>query len=255
MYPVDKRVPSKNMLIITADDWGKNMAATDNTMLCLKNGRITSVSAMVFLRDSERAADLARESGVESGLHLNFSLPFDGPVRSEKLLTSQLRLAAFLEKSRFAPMVYNPFLNKDFEYVYMAQYDEYVRLYGMVPAHINGHRHKHLCWNVLIGGLIPKGSRVRRTFTFSWDEKNAFNLMYRRLIDRIIALKYVCTDSFFSLMPIDNMDRLQRIINLSKQSVVELMVHPERKEEFECLMSDEYFDLIFLAKTGHYGLL
>jgi predicted glycoside hydrolase/deacetylase ChbG (UPF0249 family) len=243
------------MLIITADDWGKNTATTDNITLAFKGGRITSVSAMVFMRDSERAAELVLQSGVESGLHLNFSLPFDGAIRSQRLLTSQLRLAAFLEKSRFAPMLYNPFLNKDFEYVYMAQYDEYVRLYGMSPAHINGHRHKHLCWNVLIGGLIPRGSRVRRTFTFNWGEKNAFNLVYRRLIDRIIASKYMCTDSFFSLMPIDNMDRLQRIIDLSKQSVVELMVHPERKEEFDCLMSDEYFDLICFAKTANYGLL
>lgn len=243
------------MLIITADDWGKNTAATDNSMLCFKNGRITSMSAMVFMRDSERAADLARESGVESGLHLNFSLPFDGPVRSEKLLTSQLRLTAFLEKSRFAPMLYNPFLNKDFEYVYMAQYDEYVRLYGMVPAHINGHRHKHLCWNVLIDGLIPRGSRVRRSFTFHWGEKNPINLMCRRLIDKIVAGKYVCTDSFFSLVPIDKNDRLQTIINLSKESVVELMVHPERKEELDYLMRDEYSEMISLVKTGNYGLL
>jgi predicted glycoside hydrolase/deacetylase ChbG (UPF0249 family) len=243
------------MLIIAADDWGKNTAMTDNSMLCFKNGRITSVSAMVFMKDSERAAELACESGVESGLHLNFSLPFDSAARLEKLLTSQLRLAVFLEKNRFAPIFYNPFLKKDFEYVYMTQYDEYLRLYGMAPAHINGHRHKHLCSNILIDGLIPRGSKVRRTFTFNWGEKNPFNLMYRRLIDRIITRKYVCTDSFFSIVPIDKKDRLQRIVNLSKQSSVELMAHPERKEEFDFLMSDGYFDMISLIKTGNYGLL
>jgi predicted glycoside hydrolase/deacetylase ChbG (UPF0249 family) len=243
------------MLIITADDWGKNSTSTDNTLLCFKNGRITSVSGMVFSKDSERAADLARESGIESGLHLNFSLPFDGPVSSEKLLTCQSRLAAFLEKSRFAPIFYNPFLKKEFEYVFMAQYEEYVRLYGMAPAHINGHRHKHLCSNVLIDDLIPRGSRVRRTFTFHRGEKNPINLMYRRLIDRIVVSKYVCTDSFFSLVPIDKKERLQGIVNLSKQSVVELMVHPERKEELDFLMSAEYFETISLVTTGNYCLL
>jgi len=243
------------MLIITADDLGKNTATTDNSILCFKNGRITSVSAMVFMKDSERAAELASEFGVESGLHLNFSQPFDGAIRSERLLTSQLRLVAFLEKSRFAPVFYNPFLKKDFEYVYMAQYDEYVRLYGMAPTYINGHRHKHLCANVLIDGLIPRGSRIRRTFTFSWGEKNIFNLMYRRLIEQIIASKYVCTDSFFSLLPLDKEDYWQRIVNLSKESVVELMVHPERKEDLDCLMSDKYFEMISLLKIGNYGLL
>ena len=243
------------MLIITADDWGKNTLATNNSLLCFKNARITSVSALVFMKDSVRAAELACAFGVESGLHLNFTLPFEGAVRSEKMLASQLRLAAFLEKSRFAPILYNPFLNKDFEYVYMAQYDEYVRLYRRAPTHINGHRHKHLCSNLIINGLIPRGSRVRRSFTFNWGERNVFNLMYRRLIDRIIASKYMCTDSFFSLMPIDNMDRLQRIINLSKHSLVELMVHPERKEELDCLMSDEYFYITSFVQTGNYGLL
>jgi len=243
------------MLIITADDWGKNTVTTNNTLLCFKNARITSVSAMVFMRDSERAAELAWQSGVESGLHLNFSQPFDGTIRSETLLASQLRLAAFLEKSRFSSVFYNPFLKKDFDYVYKAQYDEYVRLYGRPPIHINGHRHKHLCSNVLIDGLIPRGSRVRRTFTFSWSEKNIFNFMYRRLIDRTIANKYMCTDTFFSLVPIDEKSRLQRIVNLSKHSIVELMVHPERKEELDCLMSHRYFDMISAIIIGNYGSL
>jgi predicted glycoside hydrolase/deacetylase ChbG (UPF0249 family) len=243
------------MLIITADDWGKNTIATNNSLSTFKNDRITSVSSMVFMKDSERATELALENGVETGLHLNFSQPFDGGIRSERLVNCQLQLAAFLENNRYATIVYNPFLKKEFEYVCMAQYDEYLRLYGMAPAHINGHRHKHLCSNILIDGLIPRGSKVRRTFTFNWGEKNGFNLIYRRLIDRIVENKYVCTNSFFSLMPLDKRDRLLKIINLSMKSVVELMVHPERKEEFNFLMSDEYFNMISGVKTGNYKLL
>jgi len=243
------------MLIITADDWGKNRATTDNSLLCFKNGRINSVSAMVFMRDSERAAELASEFGVESGLHLNFSQRFDGNVRSERLVTSQLRLIAFLEKSRFAPVLYNPLLKKDFEYVYMVQYEEYSRLYGTEPTYINGHRHKHLCANVLLDGLVPRGFKMRRTFTFNWGEKNLLNMIYRRLIERIIARRYISTDCFFSLCPLDNEGFWQKIVKLSKESAVELMVHPERKEDFDCLMSDKYFQLISLVKTGNYGLL
>jgi hypothetical protein len=44
-------------------------------------------------------------------------------------------------------------------------------------------------------------------------------------------------------------------VNLSKQSVVELMVHPERKEELDFLMSGEYFETISLVTTGNYCLL
>ena len=243
------------MLIITADDWGKNTVATNNTLLTFKNGSITTVSSMVFMKDSERASELALENGIEAGLHLNFSMPFDGGTCSEKLLNFQLRLASFLEKNRFAQMVYNPFLTKEFEYVFKAQYDEYMRLYGMEPVHINGHRHKHLCSNVLFDDLLPRGSKVRRTFTFNYGEKNAFNLMYRRLIDWIVENKYTCTNSFFSLMPIDKKDRLKKIMDRSIKSAVELMVHPEKTKEMDWLMSVDYSEIVSHIKKGTYGLL
>ena len=66
------------MLIINADDWGRSIMETDATLRCYKVGRVTSVSAMMFMSDSERAAELARENGVDTGLHLNFSEPFTG---------------------------------------------------------------------------------------------------------------------------------------------------------------------------------
>jgi len=47
------------MLIVNADDWGRSLAETDAALRCLKRGRITSVSAMVFMQDFKRAARLA----------------------------------------------------------------------------------------------------------------------------------------------------------------------------------------------------
>jgi predicted glycoside hydrolase/deacetylase ChbG (UPF0249 family) len=243
------------MLIITADDYGKNTDATDSSVLVYKNGRITSLSAMVFMKDSQRAAEKVSEIGAESGLHLNFSQPFDGDVCSEKLLNYQNQISAFLENNRFASIFYNPFLKKEFEYVYMAQYEEYVRLYGAAPTHINGHRHMHLCSNILIDGLIARGSKVRRTFTFDWGEKNILNIIYRRLLDRIIVNRYVCTNSFYSLMPIENKERLQKIIYHSTHSAVELMVHPEIEKELDYLMSNEFIKKISEVVTGTFEML
>ena len=48
------------MLIINADDWGRSVAETDAALKCCKGGRITSLSAMAFMEDSERAADLGQ---------------------------------------------------------------------------------------------------------------------------------------------------------------------------------------------------
>lgn len=231
------------MLIINADDWGRNRIATDNTALCFKKGRITSASAMVFMADSERAAALVRELGIDTGLHLNFTTEFDSSSVSDKLIACQRRIASFLRKSKYHSLCYNPWLRKDFEYVYHAQYEEYIRLYNRKPTHFDGHHHIHLCTNMLVDKLIPKGSKVRRNFTFSSGEKNIFNIFYRNVVDAILTRRYLCTDYFYSISPHHEIERLQSIVNLSKSWNVELMVHPERLEEFVFLMTDEYLQL------------
>ena len=44
-------------VILNADDWGIRVAATDRILDCLMRRSISSTSAMVFMADSERAAD------------------------------------------------------------------------------------------------------------------------------------------------------------------------------------------------------
>ena len=55
------------MLIINADDWGRDRTATDTALGCHKNGRISSVTGMVFMADSQRAAELANSAGLDVG--------------------------------------------------------------------------------------------------------------------------------------------------------------------------------------------
>jgi predicted glycoside hydrolase/deacetylase ChbG (UPF0249 family) len=210
---------------------------------------------MVFMADSERAAQLALENGLDTGLHLNFSLQFDGNCKSNKLLECQRRIASFLKTNKYSFLLYNPLLKGDFHYVYSAQYEEYVHLYNKVPTHIDGHHHLHLCTNILAARLIPKGAKVRRSFTFSRGEKSAFNRFYRCIVDAIVTRRYNCTDFFFSLSLLLRTGRLQTIMNLARSRNVEVMVHPERNEEFDYLMSDAYFDMISAVNTGNYRLL
>lgn len=243
------------MLIINADDWGINKRATDNSLLCHKNGSITSVSAMVFMAHSQMAAELALEHALDVGLHLNFTLQFNEKNKSSKLIECQQRIASFLRKSKFCALLYNPLLKRDFEYVYNAQYEEYVRLYHNNPTHIDGHHHMHLCTNVLIDRLIPRGSKVRRNFTFSSKEKNIGNRFCRNIVDGILTRRYICTDSFFSISPLSDTKRLQHIIMLAKSQNVELMVHPEKLEELDYLMTDDYLQMISGVERRSYAFL
>lgn len=243
------------MLLINADDYGLNRVATENSMACFRKGRIASVSAMVFMRESPRAAELALEFGLDAGLHLNFTLKFDGRIKSRKLIECQQRIASFLKANKYSFLLYNPLLKNDFNYIFAAQYEEYVRLYKKDPTHIDGHHHLHLCTNMLVDGLIPKGIKVRRNFTFSWGEKNVLNRLYRRIVDAILVKSYSCTDFFFSLSVLLKKKRLRSAVDLARSQTVEVMTHPEINQEFDYLMSDEYYDIISHVIIGNYYLL
>src|SRR6266436_2569517 len=67
---------SRGRLILNADDWGRDRDTTERTLECILRGAVSSASAMVLMEDSERASVLAREHGIDAGLHLNFTTPF-----------------------------------------------------------------------------------------------------------------------------------------------------------------------------------
>ena len=109
------------------------------------------------------------------------------------------------------------------------------------------------CVNVLAAGLIPGGAKVRGTFTFERGEKNLFNLLYRRMLETHISTKFVSTDSFFSVAPVQNYDRVRQIITRAGSETVELEVHPENPEETEFLLSDEFGELVGAVRLGRFG--
>ena len=232
------------MLIITADDYGKTRHATDSILECFLSKRITSASVMVFMEDSECAASLSQNSDLEVGLHLNFTEPFNASCVPPNIRQHQNEIATYLNKNKFTQIIYNPFLANSFRLVFNAQQEEFKRLYGRLPDFYNGHHHMHLCTNVLASNIIPKSTRLRRTFTFDPGEKNFFNLFYRHILEIWISRRFISTDCFFSIAPIKNYSRLRNIINRAAKETIEIEVHPENTEESEFLLSDQYKSLI-----------
>jgi predicted glycoside hydrolase/deacetylase ChbG (UPF0249 family) len=240
------------MIIITADDYGKTRHATDSILKCFSNKRITSASAMVFMEDSERAATLALQTSLEIGLHLNFTMPFSADKMSSKLREHHNRVISYLTRNKLAQVFFNPALTDSFNYLFLAQEEEFIRLYGRQPDFYNGHHHMHLCANVLMGMILPKNTRVRRTFTFDQGDKNVFNLVYRRLLDMIVSRRFISTDSFFSIMSLQNHERQLNIFNRAILDIVEIEVHPENSEELEFLLSNQYQHLMESVHLGHF---
>lgn len=233
--------PHAGLLIMNADDWGRDRLTTDRILDCCLLGAVSSVSAMVFMDDSERAAAIARERRIEGALHLNLTTPFSGSGVAAGLAERQQRIARHLLRHRLAQILFHPGLMRSFEYVVAAQLDEFRRLYGAAPERIDGHHHMHLCANVLIQRLLPSGTMVRRNFSFDRGEKSLGNHLYRRLVDRSLARRHWLTDYFFSLPPLEPASRLRRIFSLASQFTVEVETHPVNPEEHRYLAGGEIF--------------
>ncbi len=230
------REPSRiGVLIINADDWGRDAQTTDRILECVLRGAVSSASAMVLMEDSERAAAVAREQGVDVGLHLNFTTPFSAPAAPGRLAKHHERVAHFLLRNRLSQVVYHPGLASSFEYVVAAQLEEFRRIYGAEPRRVDGHHHMHLCANVLFAGLLPAGTIARRNFSFQPGEKSGVNRFYRGVIDRILARRHRLTDFFFSLPPLEPAERLDRIFAVASRSVVEVESHPINRDEYRFL--------------------
>lgn len=232
-------------LIVNADDWGRDRETTDRTLECVVCSSVSSVSAMVFMKDSARAADLACQHSVDAGLHLNFTSPFDSSNCPQRLRECQQRVTGYLRRHRLAQVIFHPGLRSSFAYLVQQQIDEYQKLYGAEPARVDGHHHMHLCANVVFDNLLPSGAIVRRNFSFQTGEKSAVNRRYRRWLDGKLARRFRLTDFLFNLQPIEDPKRLDRIFSVARTSVVELETHPTIPAEYSFLTKGE-----LLRRTG-----
>jgi predicted glycoside hydrolase/deacetylase ChbG (UPF0249 family) len=238
--PLEAISRNRGSLIVNADDWGSDRDTTDRTLDCILEGAVSSVSAMVFMKDSERAAEIARARGIDAGLHLNLTTPFSAKDVPARLNAHMQRISSYLRRHRLAQTVFHPGLAGSFRYVVAAQREEFERLYGQAPCRIDGHHHMHLCANVLLGRLLPAGTVVRREFTFNRGEKSVLNCLYRQAINRLLARRHGLTDFFYTLLPLDH-ERLGAIFATAKDSIVEVETHPVNGEEYRFLTEGAIF--------------
>jgi predicted glycoside hydrolase/deacetylase ChbG (UPF0249 family) len=242
-------------LIVNADDWGRDRETTDRTLDCIQAGTVSSVSAMVFMAHSERAAVVACEHNIDAGLHLNFTTPFTSRAVPPGLVAHQTRVCRALRAHRFASVVFHPWLMGSFDYVVKTQLDEFRRLFGNEPARIDGHHHMHLCANVLARNLLPHGRVVRRNFSFRRGEKSILNRSYRAMIDGLLARRHAVVDYLFTLPPMEPRHRLEQIFALAVKSIVELETHPVDPREYRFLSGGALLSSIGTAQIKPFRAL
>ncbi len=233
--------PARAALVVNADDWGRDQRTTNHILDCVLCRSVSSVSAMVFMEDTERAAQLAKEHKVDAGLHLNLSLTFSSPACPSKLREEQRKLVVYLTRHPLARVLFNPWLENSFEYVVRTQLAEFARVFGGPAERIDGHHHLHLCANVQRKRLLPEGTIVRRNFSFSPGEKSLLNRFYRNAVDRRLAKRHRIVDYLFALSPLEPRERLERISRLARTNMIEVETHPVNPDEFKFLAAGGVF--------------
>ena len=235
------------MLIVNADDFGVSPSASDPTIQLYEQGALSSASAMVGMRDTARAASLARERELPTGLHLNLTLPFAAPTVPAPMGERQRRLTeAFGRESwreRSGPDPDSRLIADAIE----DQLERFREAFGE-PTHLDGHHHIHVHPAVL--EQLPPELLIRPILSVparACAEPSARLRNLRRHAagpDLCFALAHV--------HPALGGDGLQALEHARERSV-EIMAHPQQERERSALKSTVWLQALAALTVGSYA--
>src|SRR5690606_15856147 len=131
------------LLIINADDFGLNRAATDAIVECHRAGTVTSTTLMANTPDCTRAAQLsAALTSLGVGLHFNLTWgePLAGADRVPTLVDARGHLLARDALAR--RLLLRKVAARDVAEELRAQW-AHLRGLGLHPSHVDSHQHVH----------------------------------------------------------------------------------------------------------------
>ena len=250
----------RGLLIVNADDWGGFREGTDAIEACFAAGAISSTTAMVHMADSRRAAELARERGRPTGLHLNLTQPFDASDVPASVRERQRRLCV-----RFANLGLRRWLWSPDPRVRALvtdgirdQLERYRECYGAEPTHVDSHHHVHVCLDVLFSKALESGTRVRQTLSPAPSTARDLASVGRRAKHELLARRFVTTTHFWrarELVGGYGAVPIAQAAALARERSVEVMVHPSLRNELEALRAGAWLEALAGARLGSYSAL
>jgi predicted glycoside hydrolase/deacetylase ChbG (UPF0249 family) len=251
------------LLVVNADDWGGGEATTNAIQSTFEAGRITSASAMVYMPDSSRAAEIARRVGLPVGLHLNLSEPFAGAEASIAVRDRQLRVAELCAGAgpdghpgiaKMRKWLFDPTISAVVDRAIADQVERFTALYGRAPTHFDGHNHVDVCPNVFRSGSIPRGAVLRGSVDRFSIERSPAGLMrsarHALRPRHLRSARYLLHIAELSLPDAGPADpRLQ----LARENTVEVMGHPDDPDELVALMSPAWQRVLAEHRLGSFA--
>lgn len=240
---------AESLLIVNADDWGGFRAGTDAIERCFAAGAITSATAMVFMDDSRRAAEIALAGERPTGLHLNVTQPYDSapaPARERQLRAiphfRRLATRRWLVSPRSA-------VRRLIRDVIRDQLAEYEALYECAPTHLDSHQHAHVCPDVLM--VLPRALPIRQTLS----PLPGRNSLPREAKRAAMARRFDTTARLWCLRqlhPAFGGSGIGDALARSASCPVEVICHPSFPEELDLLLGDEWLDAMRALPAGDF---
>jgi predicted glycoside hydrolase/deacetylase ChbG (UPF0249 family) len=251
------RSPSAPILIVNADDLGAAVSATDAILTCHHERTITSATAMVYMEDSNRAAELAIGQHLPVGLHINLTSPYTERVVPQAVRERQARLIGAIGRSRAHKWVYDVRLRTEVDRCLRDQLDRFVELYGRQPTHFDSHHHIHVCPNVFLSGALRSGERIRNTLIWSARQSHLI-LEARRARQRLLEQRLrspaaiVCLDVLLRQHgPLPD-PVVESVLSALPAASAEVMAHPQDPAEFAFLMSEPWRRMLASRRPGSF---
>jgi predicted glycoside hydrolase/deacetylase ChbG (UPF0249 family) len=242
------------LLIVNADDFGHDREATDLTIACFGAGQISSATTMVRMADSRRAAELALEHDLPSGLHLNFTEPYDGAdvpaaERERQLLACRTFGGGGL---RLRSWTYDPRISGLVEDAIRDQLERFRTLFGREPTHVDGHNHVQVCPNVSRAKALT-GFKLRNAL-WSWPSARTAMGIARALRRGLTARRFPTTRYFLDIAELHRPPQpdLRARLALADTTSVEVMAHPAFDHELQALRDPGWASALVGLPLGSY---
>jgi predicted glycoside hydrolase/deacetylase ChbG (UPF0249 family) len=229
-------------LIVNADDFGLNDAATDGIAECFLQGTVTSTTLMVNAPATGRAAQFAVDH-PQLGVGLHFNLTWGRPLSARQDVAAlvdangQFRERTTLEKR----LLFGKVPREQVEAELMAQLARFKEL-GIRPSHIDSHQHVHAfpdVFHVIAEHCASKDIPMRTPWVAPQVRAPLFRRARRLALKTLIRRatrkwqgEVVWNDDFGSVFDVQDMGmplsdaHYRRILSSAGGDVFELMVHP-----------------------------
>jgi chitin disaccharide deacetylase len=197
----------------------------------------------VWMRDSDRAALLARDRGFPVGLHLNFTFAFDGGAAPDDVRERQLALTRVLHQDSWRRQ--NE-LGETKSLIAAALADQLRRFrecFGE-PTHVDGHHHVHMHPAVL--AQLPRDLPIRPPLRNGRQPTLAQRWRLRRFRTPRACIAFERLHPAVGGSGLDALDEARR-------TTIEVMVHPAAEREREALLSHEWRAAMAGLELGSYA--